>query len=98
MMIMENSKPSGFENAINAINWLKIVASPTLIGAAVGFAVKLYLENEILENLIFAACILMGIVTGIIWANTVNRKYGATHFISRTDASPDIDDALNKKK
>ena len=62
---MKNEK-SFFETIIDAISWLKIVASPTILG--------------------------------IYWANKVSKKYGATNFISKVDASPDIDEYVKDKK
>lgn len=93
---MEQEKFSNFENGIEWINWFKIVLSPILLFAIIGVAFKFSFENETLGNYLFAICLLLGITVGILWANRTKKKHGTTHFISRTDASPDIDEALRK--
>ena len=93
---MEQEKLSNFENGIEWINWFKIVLSPTLLFGIIGVILKFSLENETLGNYLFAFCLLLGITVGILWANRIKKKHGTTHFISRTDASPDIDEALRK--
>lgn len=86
-----------FERIIDAISWLKIVASPTLFGIAVGFLLKIYFKND-LGDFLFGFFVIAGIVLGIYWANKVSKKYGATDFISKVDASPDIDEYVKDKK
>lgn len=88
---MKNEK-SFFETIIDAISWLKIVASPTILG--IGFACQYYLKS----NFLFGFFVIAGIVLGIYWANKVSKKYGATNFISKVDASPDIDESVKDKK
>ena len=86
---MKNEK-SFFETIIDAISWLKIVASPTLLGIGIGYACQYYLNSNFLFGFL--------IVLGIYWANRVSKKYGATNFISKVDASPDIDEYVKDKK
>ena len=93
---MEPEKLSNFEKGIEWINWFKIALSPTLLFGIIGVILKFSLENETLGNCLFALCLLLGITAGILWANKVKKKHGTTHFISRTDASPDIDVAIKK--
>ena len=95
---MEPEKLSIFENGIEWIKWFKIVLSPTLLFGVIGVILKFSLENETFGNCLFALCLLLGITAGILWANKVKKKHGTTHFISRTDASPDIDVAIKNKK
>jgi uncharacterized membrane protein YfcA len=90
---MKNEK-SFFETIIDAISWLKIVASPTILGIGIGFACQYYLNS----NFLFGFFVIAGIVLGIYWANKVSKKYGATNFISKVNASPDIDEAVKDKK
>ena len=62
---MKNEK-SFFETTIDAISWLKIVASTTILG--------------------------------IKFANEIAKTKGTTEFISRINASTDIDEAIKDKK
>ena len=94
---MEQEKLSNFENGIEWINWFKIVLSPTLLFGIIGVILKFSLENKTLGNYLFAFCLLLGITVGILWANIIKKKHGTTHFISRTDASPDIDEAIHSE-
>lgn len=94
---MENSKQNIFEKSINIISWFKIAASPLVMGVIIGFLFKLWLKENVFANYIFALFILGGALIGILWANKASKKYGSTNFISRANASPDIDDALKKK-
>lgn len=93
---MQQEKLSNFEKGIEWINWFKIVLSPTILFGSIGVILKFSLENETLGNYLFALCLVLGITVGILWANSVKKKHGTTHFTSRTDASPDIDEAINK--
>ncbi|MFT3919810.1 hypothetical protein [Cloacibacterium sp.] len=93
---METNK-SFFERIIDVISWLKIVASPTLFGIAVGFFLKIYFKND-LGDFLFGFFIVFGIIFGIYLANRMSKKYGATNFISKVDASPDIDEFIKDKK
>ncbi|GGP01682.1 hypothetical protein GCM10010992_03040 [Cloacibacterium rupense] len=90
---MENKKTI-FEKLIDAIYWIEIVASPTIIGLAIGYACKYYLESSFL----FGFFTISGIILGIKFANKIAKTKGTTEFISRISASPDIDDAMKDKK
>ena len=92
---MENSKQNIFEKSINIISWFKIAASPLAMGVIIGFLFKLWLKETVFANYIFAFFILAGAYSGILWANRASKKYGSTNFISRANASPDMDNALN---
>ncbi|MBW8360420.1 MAG: hypothetical protein K0M63_11550 [Weeksellaceae bacterium] len=87
-----------FTKIIESYSFFKIVLSPLLIGIILGFALYQYFEQDQTGTVLFAVCILLGLIIGIIWAVRVTRKYGAHRFISRVDASEDIDRALNKNK
>lgn len=94
---MENSKQNIFDKSINIISWLKIAASPLVMGVIIAFLFKLWLKENVFANYIFSLFILAGAIIGIFWANKESKKYGSSNFISRVNASPDIDAGLNKK-
>lgn len=93
---MENH--STFMKTIDSLNWIKIVLSPTLLFGIIGFVIMLALEDHPVAPYVLVFCILTGIVLGIFWANRIRKKHGTTHYISRVNASSDIDDAINSKK
>lgn len=90
-------KQSTFITIIETVNWLKIVLSPTLVGGILGFVVMLAVEGT-MGKIVFGILMATGLVLGIVLANSIKKKYGTTHFVSRTNASPDIDDILNKDR
>lgn len=83
-----------FTKFIESYSFLKIVLSPLIIGTLLGFVLYHYFEKSQTGAILFAVCILLGLISGIIWARQVSRKFGALHFISRTDASDDISEAV----
>ena len=85
-------KPSAFENVIEWINWIKIVLSPAILCAIIGVAIYLSMEDKATGAFLLVFIIAIGVGLGVFWANKIKKKHGSTHFISRSDASPDIDD------
>lgn len=80
------------KNLIEIISWLRIAISPTLIGALIGGIIYLKMGDDGFLPGIFATVI--GGIFGVLWATNIWKKQGTTNFISRIDASPDLD---NKK-
>jgi uncharacterized membrane protein YdjX (TVP38/TMEM64 family) len=78
------------ETFIEIFSWLKIVASPTLLGALAGFLSCKGIA-PLYGSWVGVLLALTGLVTGILWANHARKKYGASTFISRVNASPDFD-------
>ncbi len=62
-----------------------------------GFALYQYYDQNRTGAVLFGVCIVLGLITGIMWAIQVSGKYGAHHFISRTEASEDISEAVREK-
>ena len=86
-----------FENITEVIGWLQIVASPTLICSGIGAFI--YFRNQNLTNLIIALCIcFVGVVIGILFANKIWRTKGTVWFMSRVNASPELDNLSVKIK
>ena len=72
------------------ISVLRIVASPTMIGAIAGAFIYFYDPNE---TRLYIACGLgaLGLVIGIIWAVRVQKKYGTNNYMAKLDGSPELD-------
>jgi uncharacterized membrane protein len=85
-----------FETIVEVLNWLKIVASPFLIGIVLG--VIFYIYKPDLVGIIFGSLIaLLGLVVGIYLATKISKEIGATEFNSKINSSPDLD-YLDEKK
>jgi hypothetical protein len=78
-----------FELAMEILGWCKIVLSPLIVGAALGGLAYLALRN-IYGIMAGAALVLLGLLLGIKWANSVWREHGTMNFLSRIRATPDI--------
>jgi len=81
-----------FELITELIGWLQIAASPLLIGLLIGSVV--YFPNQTKTNLIIGICIaLLGLVIGVILATKIFKsKNGTIWFLSRTMATPELDE------
>jgi hypothetical protein len=70
--------------------WLKIMASPLLLGVILGIVAYLLMPN-MTGVLIGSGLALAGLVSGILWANSVRRKHGTIDFMARNIATPELD-------
>ncbi len=84
-----------FETVIEIISWIKIVLSPTIIGAFFGFIVYYNMPN-FEGRIIGISLAVIGFAIGIIWACKIWKTTGTTHFISRVNASPDLDNITHE--
>ena len=86
----KKTKLNFFDKAIDAIGWLQIVASPFIGGIIVGGIIYLLIRNTlgVVISILFACT---GLITGIVLANRISRKSGTIDFMSRVDASPELD-------
>lgn len=82
---------------IAIINWIKIALSPTIIGGVLGGIVYLNFRNSV-GLAIGVGIFCTGILVGITWATNVWKKKGTSYFMSRNQASPDIDEAIKPKE
>lgn len=86
-----------FDQTVEIIAWLQIVASPLLISCLISAFIYFGNPNEI--NLIFSiAIIILGLIVGILWANKIWKTKGTSWYISQVSATPDIDEINNKKE
>ncbi len=75
---------------IEILFWLRIVASPTIIGCVAGFLIWKGVGET--KGMLFGSIVaLCGLVIGIIWATRIWKKQGTSTFMSRVNASPDLD-------
>jgi hypothetical protein len=86
----KKTKLNFFDKAIDAIGWLQIVASPFIGGIIVGGIFYLLIRNT-LGVLIGILLACTGLITGVVLANRISRKSGTIDFMSRVDASPELD-------
>ncbi|WP_343632932.1 hypothetical protein [Fluviicola sp.] len=77
----------GFNKFTEGIAWLQIAASPTLIGVIIGVIIGLA-GNAGLGIVVG----LLGLVIGIVWAMRVSKEEGTSQFMSRTMATPELDE------
>lgn len=77
---------------IEVLNWIRIAISPTLIGALIGGIIYLKMGED--GFALGISITTIGGIIGLLWATRIWRKQGTTNFISRIDASPELD---NKK-
>lgn len=85
------------ENAFDVIAWLKIVASPLIIGCVLGLII--YIQVTGISGFILAIIVAkIGLIIGIIWANRIWKKQGTHNFMSRINASEDLDPKTTTKK
>jgi hypothetical protein len=69
----KKGKMNFFNFLLEVFGWIRIVASPFLIGALIGFGV--YISKPDTTGLIIAIVIAsIGLIIGIIWATKVWRK------------------------
>lgn len=95
-MTKENKKTppnykGGFERFTESLGWLKIAASPTLVGLVI--AAIIYFPNPTSTTLIIGLLVaILGLATGIVWATKHLKKNGTIDFSSRVMATPELDD------
>lgn len=85
------------EKLVDFLNYLKIMASPTLIGVFIGIIVYANKPDDVGLIIAFTFTVI-GIICGILLANFAKRKVGATEFMARINASPDINEAISDQK
>ncbi len=85
------------EKIINIFSYLKIVASPTLIGILIGIIIYSNKTDTVglFISIIVIAC---GLILGIIFAKWAKKNGGATELLSNVNATPDIDEIIKKDK
>lgn len=80
---------------IEVAGWIRIAAAPFLI--ALGIGAYIYTHNPSRFTLAYAILIVMiGLIIGVLWATRVWKKTGTTEFLSRVDATPELNKPQEK--
>ena len=80
----------GFEWFIEAMGWIRIFLSPFLIGCTISFFIYLNFPTQTGLVIAIAVLIICGGI-GIRFATKIWRKTGTISFLSRLDATPELD-------
>jgi hypothetical protein len=85
----KKNKRDFFNLFLEVFGFIRIVASPFLVGLAIGFGVYVSKpDNTRLFIAVSIACI--GLIIGIIWATKISKKKSTLDYIT-TATSPDFD-------
>ena len=79
------------------IGWFQIVLSPFLIGLVIG-AIIYFNKQDMIGLFIGIAVVALGLIIGIVMATKIWRKKGTMEFLSRVDATPDLDNLGESNK
>lgn len=77
----------GFQKIIEAIAWLQITLSPLLIGTFIGIVVGITISVGL--GIVIG---MIGLVIGVSWATRISKREGASHYMSRIMATPELDE------
>ncbi len=81
---------------VEILSWLRIMVSPLIIGVGVGFLV--YDNNPNNTGMSIGIIIsLISLLVGIIGATKVWRKTGTSNFMSRINATPELNNKVDSK-
>ena len=86
----QKEKLNFFDRFFEVVGFIQIVASPLLLAAIIGFLVYISKPNTV-RLIIAITIVLVGLIIGILWANKIWKGKGTIHFISRVNASPELD-------
>lgn len=95
---MKKERQNIFEKFTEVMGGIGVFLSPFLIAGVI--AAIIYFSNPNTVTLMIAiAIILLGTILGLKLAGRIHKsKEGTMNFISRTDATPDIDELVNRKE
>jgi uncharacterized membrane protein YGL010W len=84
------------EKFVQAGNWLKIAASPAIVGIILGGLFYLFLKN--MAGIVIGGLIaLAGVIAGILLAKRISKRMGVIEFNGRVNASPDLDHLVDEQ-
>lgn len=87
--IKKKNKKDFFNLFLEVFGFIRIVASPLLIGLTIGFGAYIVKQDDV--GLIIAISIAsIGLIIGIIWAIKISRKQSTLDYIT-TASSPEFD-------
>lgn len=70
--------------------WLRIALSPILFTVIVAVLVNWYADSPV-GNILAICILLLGIIAGVVLAEYARKHGGAINFISRLNATPELD-------
>ena len=80
------------EFLIKVIGWVRILASPTLIGFGVGALIYLLYPRPAML-VVGISIASFGLILGILWATYIWNTTGTIWYMSRNSAIPELDKA-----
>jgi len=83
-----------FESFFEILGWLRIAASPLLIGLVIGIIIYVY-EPTVTGIVIGSIITIIGLIVGIVFASRIWKKHGTMNYISKLNETPDLDKILN---
>lgn len=95
---MAKEKRNIFEETTEIIGWIQIFLSPFLISLVLAIIIYFSFDSEF--AIIFSIIILIiGTLIGFRLAHKIyHSKEGTIHFVSKIDATPELDEEENKIK
>ncbi|GAA4457795.1 hypothetical protein [Rurimicrobium arvi] len=84
--------PDIMDKVTEAMGWIRIALSPAVAGGLTGGFIYLSYPGPdgVLAGL---SCVLMGVITGAVWATRIARRKGTIRFLSQSRFTPELDDA-----
>jgi hypothetical protein len=74
---MDNQRPGFFERLVELLGWVRIAASPALVGGIGAFLLALSGNSTLAVTVL-----VLGILIGAAWATRVWRKQGTVNFLT----------------
>ena len=78
------------KNFVEFLAWLRIAASPIIVGVVLGFLSYKYVTPPYNSYMATGLC-TVGTILGIRWANSVRKKRSAVDFMAEVNRSRDAD-------
>lgn len=79
---------------IEILSWIGVILSPLLLGGIIGALLYFGIGGRlgIVAGILFLS---LGLIAGIWWVYSISKKGSITAFLSKTMASPDVDEAIS---
>jgi hypothetical protein len=86
-------RKKSFPDPAEIIGWLMIVGWAIFVSGIIGFIAYKAAHSLILG----IAIVALGLFLGILWANKIARKRSTIDFVSRVNASPELDNLQDQE-
>lgn len=77
------------QKSVTFFAWSRIILSPLLIAAFLGFALYCSMPTN-LGLILGIGLAILGLIAGIVLAKRANKREGVIEFVSRVNASPEL--------